>query len=286
LKVEVLRNKEIQNYNGLFNINLLETISDYLKCKVDFFIIKTNKITLPIIYIYKRNKVILAPTIAYSFFTPTKLILNKSLERHWNYLISELKNYIPKKGTIFIHPVFYDLRPFIWNNFNVDILYTFKTHDDWEESFINREERKQINKAKKNNVIVRYDNNCDSILNLINVSYKRHKRKPPYKLDYIRSIISDGIKNKYILLRVAEKDSKIIAFRAMIKGNNEVYDWIAGSTKEGYEYGANSYLVYSLLKVESGNNNIIDMCGANTKSIAMFKSGFGLQLHSYARISW
>lgn len=286
MNIEIIKNHEISEYNGLYNFNLLSTIAGNLKCEVNFFIIKTNKIKLPIIYIFKKNKVILPPTIAYTFFTPNKFSLNKSMERHWNYLISELKKYIPKKGSFFLHPGFYDLRPFIWNNYSVDILYTYKTINKWDEENINKEERKQIKKAIKNKITIRNTINIDSILHLIIESYKRHKRKPPYKLDYIRNIISDGIKNKYITIRIAERENRVIAFRAMICGESEVYDWIAGSSNEGYEYGANSYLVYSLLKEESKKNKIVDMCGANTKSIAMFKSGFGLQLQAYTRVSW
>ena len=198
-----------------------------------------------------------------------------------------MKEYLPKHGSFLIHPFYHDLRPFIWNKYKVNILYTYRAYDKWNKDLIAREEKKQINKVLKNDIRIDYSGRTDQMIELLYNSYNRHNRKPPYEKEYLYKLIERLKELKYLKIRAAyNNDDKLIAFRAMIKGDKECYDWIAGSTEDGLKTGANSYLLFSSIKEETENGRILDLSGANTLSIARFKSGFNVELVQYARISW
>lgn len=279
---------DLKNINGIFHPSVLNIACDNLKCRISAFSLKTEKINIPLIILIKKNKVIEVPSFQYTGFCPIKEdIKGKSYERHWFEIIKTLKEHLPRHGSFLIHPFYHDLRPFIWNKFKVDILYTYRAYEKWNKDLITHEEKKHIKKVLKNDIRIDNYGKTDQMIDLLFNSYSRHNRKPPYEREYLFKLVERLEELKYLKIRAAYyNDDKLIAFRAMINGEKECFDWIAGSTENGLKTGANSYLLYSCIKEETGNGKTVDLCGANTLSIARFKSGFNVELVQYARISW
>ena len=288
--MEVIRDNAVSEryLTGLFDWELMTQCAKLLKGELIAFTVRTNKLAIPLLFIKKKNKLICPPTFAYNALIPIKInFSDKSNQRHWFEIVGKLKQYFPRHGSILCHPWYHDLRPFIWNNYRVDILYTFRNNLKWTEQDVEREEKKQINKALNKNLMPGNPTPTQQLVDLLFQSYRRHGRKPPYSCEYLYSLLEIAQKRKCAQVNsVVDDQQNLLAFRAKLLGEQQDYDWIAGSNIQGLKQGANAFALYQSIKQSRDQGKIIDLCGANTKSIALFKAGFGMELISYARISW
>ncbi|KQC13033.1 MAG: hypothetical protein APR63_01350 [Desulfuromonas sp. SDB] len=288
--MEVIRDNTVseRHLTGLFDWELMTQGAKLLKSELIAFTVRTNKLAVPLIFLKKKNKLICPPTFAYNAFIPVKInFSDKSNQRHWLAIVNKLKKHLPRHGSILCHPWYYDLRPFIWNNYKVDILYTFRNNMKWREQDVEREEKKQINKALKKNLMLVTHTPTQQLVDLLLQSYRRHGRKPPYSSEYIYGLMETARKNQTAqVISVVDEEQNLLAFRAKLLSDRQDYDWIAGSNIQGLKQGANAFALHESIKQSRDQGKIIDLCGANTKSVALFKAGFGMELISYARISW
>ncbi|MFH1278548.1 MAG: GNAT family N-acetyltransferase [Candidatus Eisenbacteria bacterium] len=188
------------------------------------------------------------------------------------------------------HPSLPDLRPFPWNGWETIPRYTFRMEigppDEMQGDF-RHNLRKQIGKAEKEGVVVKRAERIDDVARMWAASYGRHDEPPPLPPEtlaaWFRGLAAEGIARAY----VAEgADGKVHAFRAVVLGEGDAYDWVAGSDPDLVSQGATPYLVWRILADLRGEFTSFDMMGANTPTIAAFKAGFGGALVPYMETRW
>lgn len=272
--------------DGIFHPELIKKAAELTGHKARFFEARTDKVNVLFYSFAKNNKMVPVPSLPYSCIVKVeKKNEGKSLERHMLSIAEEISKILPKNAVILVSPENADVRPFIWCGFKAEVLYTYAAVPGWDESGIDREERKQIKKAESRKLIVGECSDFNALSDMLFKSYSRHKRKPPYEKKYILGMIEKADELNILKIRAAlDADGFPVAFRATIAGDKTSFDWIAGSTEKGNTDGANSLLLQRSISEETGRGKFFDLCGANTRSISFFKAGFGLKLLRYARL--
>ncbi|MBN1150677.1 GNAT family N-acetyltransferase [candidate division WOR-3 bacterium] len=271
---------------GIFHRELVRRAGELLGCKTGFFSAKTQKIEILFYTFSKGQKMTAVPTLPYSCVVSVEgENTGKSFERHYLCAVEKISEILPKKTVILASPDIFDVRPFIWCGFKAEILYTYVASLDWDKASIEREELKQIKKAENEARFFEDWEDKEELVELLFSSYKRHGRKPPYDKKYIIEMARKAEELSVLKLRTAtDPNGRPIAFRASLTGSEKSYDWIAGSSQSGLEIGANAMLLQRSIFEEVSKGRKFDLCGANTRSISLFKAGFGLKLNRYSRL--
>ncbi len=272
---------------GIFNPGLIEKAAVLTGAKTRFYKAETDKVRIYFYTFSKRGKILPVPAFSYSCISKIeKTNKGKSFERHMLSLAKEMSGVLPRRAVILVSPEIPDVRPFIWNGFKAETLYTYIAEPAWKTDYIEREELKQIRKAESAVQRIEEDCDLDILSNMVFKSYSRHGRKPPYDRKYLTEMMGEARKLKLMNLRIAcSSNGTPLAFRASLRGKTIGYDWLAGSTETGLSLGMNSFLLKMSLVEETSSGRRFDLCGANTESVSFFKSGFGLKLLRYSKLT-
>ncbi|MBN1619759.1 GNAT family N-acetyltransferase [candidate division WOR-3 bacterium] len=272
---------------GIFSPGLIQKAAELTGAKTSFYKAQTDKVKIYFYTFFKRGKMLPVPAFSYSCISKIeKRNEGKSFERHMLSLAKEISGVIPRRSVILVSPEIPDVRPFIWNGFKAETLYTYIAEPGWQADYIEREELKQIRKAEGADQRIEEDCDIDLLSNMVFNSYSRHGKKPPYDRTYLTEMMRKALELKIMGLKIAcSSNGTPSAFRASLRGRTTGYDWLAGSTETGLSLGMNSLLLKRLIMEETASGRIFDLCGANTESVSFFKAGFGLKLLRYSKLT-
>jgi hypothetical protein len=185
------------------------------------------------------------------------------------------------------HPEFKDIRGFVWNSWDQNVIYTYGINlDKFDFSLISPSKRGWIRKAQKNMVITEEINDVAPIYDILNQTYIRLNMEFPLTLNElsemckkidnhisIRATVRNGI---YEAVNIAIIDYK----------KNCVYNLFNGYKSENPGSGANSFLLWETLEYFKNNGfKFFDFGPAGTQGKASFKSEFCADLFPYYRVS-
>lgn len=186
-------------------------------------------------------------------------------------------------------PTFVDVRPFIWNGWGASIRYTyllclkdFSSSKDLAMHY-DGSVRWSINKADKNSVSVNVVNDsAELIYDLLAESYVWHRQDVPISKELLTMLLKElksrGICKTYF----AFHNDRPISFGVFLFYNNTAYYWLGGSRRETSSLeGPSAVLGRALADALNDNISFIDFVGANTPSIAKFKSAFNPVIYPY-----
>jgi len=181
------------------------------------------------------------------------------------------------------HPSLTDVRPLLWQGFKEKACYTYRiTLSELNEGMLHSSVRKQIAKARRENVQIVESDNLVDLLRMLEMSYGRRGRKVPFGQSYLETIFKRLAREGLARLFYAKNDEgEILSGRIVLESFNVVYDWVAGADPAYYESGATSFLLYTLIEESRKDHDVFDLMGANTPSVAVFKSNFGGQITPY-----
>lgn len=181
------------------------------------------------------------------------------------------------------HPGLTDVRPFTWQGWKEKVCYTYRIHlDSFSMDTLHSSIRKQVAKAEREDVQAEESEDLTPLSTMVAMSYGRRGRDVPFSKEYLgtlfRKLCGHGLAHLYY---ARNREGQIVSGRIALESHNVVYDWVAGADPAHYGSGATSYLLYSLIEHSRKDHEVFDLMGANTPTIAVFKSNFGGKITPY-----
>jgi len=182
------------------------------------------------------------------------------------------------------HPGLTDVRPFTWYGWREKVCYTYRIRlDAFSVDTLHSSTRKQVAKAEREGVQVEESEDLTPLSKMVAMSYGRRRRGVPFSKEYLealfRKLCGQGLAHLYY---AKDREGRIVSGgRIILRSFNVVYDWVAGADPTHYDSGATSYLLYTLMEHSRADHDVFDLMGANTPTIAVFKSNFGGQITPY-----
>ena len=208
--------------------------------------------------------------------------------------VSHLEEAVRKSSAVarFVHhPSLVDLRPFAWNGWETVPRYTFRINlvprEEMLASF-RHDLRKSVRKGEENGLVVKRADDIERVAGMWASSYGRHGEPPPIPVEtlaaWYRRLAGEGTARAY----VAEgPDGRAHAFRIALVGEGGAFDWVAGSDPALLSKGGTPWLLTRIMDdLRAEGFDSFDLMGANTPTIASFKTGFGGELVPYGETGW
>jgi len=211
--------------------------------------------------------------------------MKQSKKEEFMKLISEdiikgLNNFHPDYCSISLIPEINDVRYFKFNNYKIEINYTYKlelnSKDDIWNNFT-KELRKKINEASSMNMILYETDDATIVYDMLNKRYgEKGLNVSLFSQTYLRDIKAMFPNN--IIINVMKHDNEIIGSEMVVKYKRTHLDWIGG-TKPMKKIPLNEFFIWNSIKKGFENNLLwFDFMGANTTGILDFKSQFSPKL--------
>ena len=173
------------------------------------------------------------------------------------------------------HYTFTDIRPFLWKGYTPRVKYTYVVDirditTAW--SRMEQDTRYEINRAEKRGAEAR-DGTMEEFIGLYYGMWERKELESPVSKEFLLN-----------MARVIPNDILVTdtAGAVMVYDSKRAYYILGAST----EKGDSSYIVWEAMKqARVKGYTEVDMVGANTQSIALFKRGFGGVLKPYYQVT-
>ena len=279
-----------------------------------FFIKKNQEILAGFSLIKKENKIIkldenlLYTPIVYRLYKgiPISSIINDKF-----LIIDALADFLIKEnfsGEMRFDHFTTDLRPFLWKNFDYkkkifevsDVKYTSLLNisnlqiKDFENSkfFQNMSVRTRQSyrySIKRKKYIVKELFDKKLIKKLVEITFKRQKKRVDFDLEKHVNILEKLHKKKLLASYICEDDSGNVLSK-VIFGLNGNYATFLNGARSGKDFG-NDYsmvylLIYSFNELKNKNIYEVDLEGMNSPKRSFFKNGFGGNLIPYYTIKF
>ena len=181
-------------------------------------------------------------------------------------------------------PEFVDVRPFIWNGWNSNILYTyyFNLEKDIEKS-ISKNVRWSIKKAIKNGITIKKSSDTSLYYDLFSMTFKRQNLNPPVTKEFLEKMINLLRSKNMGEMWIAETPTgEIASAEIIIWDNKRAYRWSAASHTDLKSTGSTSLILYEIFQdLKNRGFKEINLMAANTPHLAKFISSFNPELVPY-----
>ena len=181
------------------------------------------------------------------------------------------------------HPSLIDVRPFTWQSYRAQTCYTYRIDlAGFSMESVHSSVRKQVAKGEKEGLRAEPSEDLRPLQKLVSMSYERHGRKAPFGETYLATLFRELSRTGNATLWYArDRRERILSGRVLLKSGDVIYDWVAGADPSHYESGATPFLLYHLINRFKEGHRVFDLMGANTPTIAVFKSNFGGAITPY-----
>jgi len=196
-------------------------------------------------------------------------------------------NIKPNYVLIKLVPWILDSRPFKWNGYKVEPIYTYFINlndgldNVWKQ--FKKQLRKNINNAKNANIYVRdgFQDDLGHIYNDLLKRYKEQDRILSISKKYI-SDLYDSFYPKNFRLFVAENNKEFLSGIIVVIYKDKLSIWIGASTTKLKGLYPNDLLQWEIIKWANSNGlQYCEIIGANNPKISYFKSRFNPRLEVY-----
>ena len=204
-------------------------------------------------------------------------------------IITELKPLSPNYLSIITVPWLDDVRPFQWNNFKIDLNYTYhipldRSLDEIWKSF-SKDSRQRVRAFEERAPKMRESNDIDTFYQLLEETYRRQGLSSPIiSKEYLRAIISkfpEEIKLYYVYIGDEIMDAELVYVY-----KNSFKLWLGGMAIRHGVNGGQEYATWQLIKnARSAQYKDFEIIGANTKRLCEYQSKFNPSLKTYIKIS-
>lgn len=264
-----------------FEIKFLEQIAYYFELKLDYFYCVEDKELLFAAAIFKRNTSVITP-LAFTYcpvYFDSQLTDSNYLDL-FNQFINLLK-LKSKKINLRLGPDFSDLRPFIWQGFNVALRYTYiKVTETSFHANINKTLTK--NKIKSLSFIVEPADKQSISDNLLeSLKFGISRKQFNYYMSFFGSLSADKLKVCKVY-----SDGVLVCAELMLldAAKDTAYALLILASEHPL---AHRFLHKKAIEwCHSKNFRYYDFCGANDESIARFKRYFKPELKPYYLVDY
>lgn len=202
-------------------------------------------------------------------------------------------DYLKAQKTLFISLGFpheiKDVQPFIWNNYNISLKYTYQIKLDQDpfkllEQF-SSERRKNITKAEKDNVRVELSEDYKQIESLVSKSINR--KDAPVDKNILQKIIRDFSTSNYSYSFVAYVNNKPSATVFIVHDSKTAYYLLGGFDEFNKHQGAGAICMWHAIQhAKNLGIKTFDFEGSMLPEVEKYFRGFGgdlkplIQVHS------
>lgn len=240
---------------------------------------------IPIIQMPLKTPVF-GPVISY---TNTKY--RSKIERQVQATVQELSNFLMSDYQLF-HAQFpssvTDVRPYAWKGFSTSIHYTYRTllTKDFDlSSVVESDITRRIKKASQLTYSHLEDNSEHYISQAWDLEQKSFQRQNFQQksnnrnnfVEMVQKLVKENVAQVYTIDHEGKSVASIIMIQDLVK--KAAYYWMAGADKEYLSTGLNQLLMIQVIqKYQKADFESFDLVGADTESIARYKSTFNFPL--------
>ncbi len=247
-----------------------------------------KKLGLPLI-----TKFLLTPYCGILFSLPQEQKYQKALTEQ-NEIIDLLLAQLEQQFAFIhlsLHPAVFDLRQFLWRNWQSLPQYTYinslaNLSEAWER--LSSSTRRKINRAEEKQLVISEKTDPMQLLQFQEESYSRNHLKPPLPFHLFKRYCDVLLRKKFLrIFSISDKEGNVYGERAVVVWKSFAYDWIAGTNPQYLDENANHLLAWEIFKkLSSEGAKTFDFLGANTPSIVEFKRSFGGELVTYFEVRY
>lgn len=273
-----------------------------------------STIKLSVIGCYKQNRIvggiiigwkkkfqkirIIVPPYASSFYgilvkeRDTTYI--SKIESYRYRILNELLDFVEKEFHVVssaLPPEFKDIRVFNWRKYSTRIFYTYRGDISNPDKILNAFQsdlRRQIKKGRKFDYELRDtldDKHLESVFSLLEKSYVRQKHEFQFTKRQFINLLKNPDLNTNLRVYSIWLDSNPVAALLIIVDDRTAYYWLAGGDHNYFNTGLNQLLLWLVINALSKDGIILfDLVGANTLSIANYKSSLNFELVPYYHV--
>ncbi len=188
-------------------------------------------------------------------------------------------------------PLIRDLQPYIWEGFSTKINYTYRLNldnldDIWNSMDASR--RRDIRRAKKDDIVVENLTNFDDTFNLVEKTYARQNKNPYFK------------ETAYAINQALEREEKCRSFLAISSDGQPLaavyiiwdkataYYLLGGYDTKYSHHGAGALAMWEAIKYSSEELGLstFDFEGSMVQHIEKYFRKFGGRITPYYSLQW
>lgn len=264
----------------------LKATASVYNYNLDIKVVSFNNKPILAVPLFTQGNKVVSPNHYYYQFMWEKETSKESWTQieAWDFLLKELKKKY-KQIKLRLPPSIQDVRPFMWNNFNVTIRYTYEK--DLKELKYNENINRIISK-KQNDYT--FKKNCDwdtnwSFHKIDLLNFGIRNKSVNLFLKYFEILAS---KNLIQVFNTYYKNKFLTSIVTIIDNKHKIaYFPLIGTSKVHSKNGLSTLLYhFAISQLRNDNIKIVDFCGANLKSISKYKNKFLPQLTTYYEVSY
>jgi hypothetical protein len=244
-----------------------------------------------VLYTDKKGRVVMPPRnphLPFRFISTNTLKYNKVYLQYLdliNLFISDLKKR-GVLGSICLPPGFIDARPFQWNDYDVNVRYTFMTELPYVNNNMDKKVRNKIQKASGLGYRIEETCNWNDVYRCLRFTedFKgfSHMTDQDSILLCAKYLGADHIVGHVVYL---EDGYPVAGGIRLICNNGIAYGWSQGGSREHLLNGVNQFLYVKILDdLYKRGAKYFDWGGANMSNVALAKSAWGMPLVPYLTI--
>ncbi|CAJ35728.1 lipid II:glycine glycyltransferase FemX [Methanocella arvoryzae] len=210
------------------------------------------------------------------------------LDNAWADLSGELKRIGANIVSITMVPDMYDVRPFMWDGYEIKLLYTYfldltQTEEEIWNSFDN-DCRQKVRASAKHNLTIKQSMDVDTFFNIMVGRLKGYgnnffTRQSP---EYLRDLLTAFPEN--IKLYFMYKDQDIVGAAINCCYKDQYTGWFGDATINR-EIASNEYMNWEFIKMAKAQGyKRLENWGADMKRVNQFKSKFNPTLVPYFHV--
>lgn len=211
------------------------------------------------------------------------------IESYENSVITFFLAKLKKEFSYFIislHHSIKDFRPFRYSGLKPMIAYTYlldlsDINKLWEN--LDKDTKYDINKSKEKGTGVYRSDDITKFYKLYEDTCKRQKMPLVVNKQMLQDILSI---NKSQIFFAKNKSGKDIASAVIIFDDKKAYYLLAAFDSMYKDNKAPSLVLWEAIKYAAKKTKVMDLVGANTQSVARFKSGFNPKLVPYIQTEY
>jgi len=203
-------------------------------------------------------------------------------------IVKELPEY-SKFNMTFNHDTT-NLLPFHWNDFDVNVKYTYIIKDisieDLSKNFETDIRRRRRRKADEAGVVVYESEDIKKFYEVNEMTFVRQNRTIPYSFEFIENLYKNcKDHNACKMYFVKDIDDNIIACNFLIYDEQTVYYLMGGIDPKYKDMGGMDVVQYESIKFALSNDKVFDFEGSMVESIEKYFRSFGAIQTPYFKVS-
>lgn len=268
-----------------YQLSFTESISKVFKVNVSYYINSTKEKDIAyFVCYYKYGRIYNPESFSY---TPLYVFPNVGESIYFEIMESLILILKKKFGAIYfkLQPEINDIRPFLWHNFKIDIRYTHLKNNNIDS---HHSVAKSLRKCSKQNYFYTIATLNENSLEL-NINTLRNIKIGEKRIKDTISLLEEWNRLGYLKSFNVMSENKLVCSNLIIDDavNKKVYTFLLNKVDTVRYKHAHVFLYQSMIDFyQSQNYTEIDFCGANIKSISIFKSSFSTQLCTYYNVSY